>query len=49
MASLCPTGMVFVPSIAGRSHCEEEATHFEDVEQGAHVLLQAARRLAESV
>lgn len=49
MASLCPTGMVFVPSIAGKSHCEEEATHFDDVEQGANVLLHAALRLAEPV
>jgi N-carbamoyl-L-amino-acid hydrolase len=49
MASFCPTGMVFVPSIAGKSHCEEEATHFDDVEQGANVLLQAALRLAEPV
>jgi beta-ureidopropionase / N-carbamoyl-L-amino-acid hydrolase len=49
MASFCPTGMVFVPSIAGKSHCEEEATHFDDVEQGANVLLQAALHLAEAV
>jgi N-carbamoyl-L-amino-acid hydrolase len=46
MATLCPTGMVFVPSIAGKSHCEEEATDFDDVERGANVLLQAALRLA---
>jgi N-carbamoyl-L-amino-acid hydrolase len=49
MAGLCPTGMVFVPSIAGKSHCEEEATNFDDVEQGANVLLHAALRLAEPV
>jgi N-carbamoyl-L-amino-acid hydrolase len=49
MASFCPTGMVFVPSVAGKSHCEEETTHFDDVEQGANVLLQAALRLAEPV
>jgi N-carbamoyl-L-amino-acid hydrolase len=47
MASVCPTGMVFVPSIAGKSHCEEEATGFDDVERGANVLLHAALRLAE--
>jgi beta-ureidopropionase / N-carbamoyl-L-amino-acid hydrolase len=47
MATLCPTGMVFVPSIAGKSHCEEEATHFDDVERGANVLLQTAVRLAQ--
>jgi len=49
MATLCPTGMVFVPSIAGKSHCEEEATDFDDVERGANVLLHAALRLAEPV
>ncbi len=46
MATLCPTGMVFVPSIAGKSHCEEEATHFDDIEHGANVLLRAALTLA---
>jgi N-carbamoyl-L-amino-acid hydrolase len=46
MASLCPAGMVFVPSIAGKSHCEEEATHFDDIEHGANVLLHAALTLA---
>lgn len=49
MASLCPTGMVFVPSIAGKSHCEDEATHFDDIEHGANVLLQAALKLAGEV
>ncbi|HEV8306787.1 MAG TPA: Zn-dependent hydrolase [Methylomirabilota bacterium] len=46
MATLCPTGMVFVPSIGGKSHCEDEATHFDDIEQGANVLLRAALALA---
>ncbi|HEV8677066.1 MAG TPA: Zn-dependent hydrolase [Methylomirabilota bacterium] len=46
MAAVCPTGMVFVPSIGGKSHCEEEATRFEDIEHGANVLLQAALTLA---
>jgi N-carbamoyl-L-amino-acid hydrolase len=46
MATLCPTGMVFVPSIGGKSHCEEEATAFDDVEHGANVLLHAALALA---
>jgi beta-ureidopropionase / N-carbamoyl-L-amino-acid hydrolase len=47
MAALCPAGMVFVPSIAGKSHCEEEATHFDDIEHGANVLLHAALTLAQ--
>ncbi|MBI3455688.1 MAG: Zn-dependent hydrolase [Candidatus Rokubacteria bacterium] len=49
MAGICPTGMVFVPSIAGKSHCEEEATHFDDIEHGANVLLDAALALASEV
>jgi N-carbamoyl-L-amino-acid hydrolase len=46
MATLCPTGMVFVPSIGGKSHCEDEATDFADIEHGANVLLHAALALA---
>jgi len=48
MAAICPTGMVFVPSRAGRSHCEEEFTPMDDVEHGANVLLGACASLAES-
>jgi N-carbamoyl-L-amino-acid hydrolase len=49
MATLCPTGMVFVPSIAGKSHCEDEATALDDVEHGANVLLATALGLAGQV
>ena len=40
------TGMVFVPSIGGRSHCPEEATAAEDVVLGTRVLATALRDLA---
>lgn len=46
MAAICPTGMIFVPSRDGRSHCEEEFTPMDDVEKGANTLLLAASRLA---
>ena len=46
MAAICPTGMVFVPSRAGRSHCEEEFTELDDIEHGANTLLLAAAELA---
>ena len=46
MAAICPTGMVFVPSRAGRSHCEEEFTAMDDIEHGANVLLLACASLA---
>ncbi|MEK7444577.1 MAG: Zn-dependent hydrolase, partial [candidate division NC10 bacterium] len=46
MAAIAPTGMIFVPSRAGRSHCEEEITPMDDVEHGANTLLLAAAELA---
>ncbi|MBI3104075.1 MAG: Zn-dependent hydrolase [Candidatus Rokubacteria bacterium] len=46
MAAIAPTGMIFVPSRAGRSHCEEELTPMDDVEHGANTLLLAAAELA---
>ena len=46
MAAICPTGMIFVPSRDGRSHCEEEFTPMDDIEHGANTLLLAAARLA---
>ncbi len=48
MAAICPTGMVFVPSRGGRSHCEEEFTALADIEHGANTLLLAAAQLAET-
>jgi N-carbamoyl-L-amino-acid hydrolase len=36
---VCPTAMIFVPSIGGRSHVEVERTSWEDCEAGANVLL----------
>ena len=46
MAAIGPTGMVFVPSRDGRSHCEEEFTPIDDIEYGANTLLGAALELA---
>jgi len=46
MAAICPTGMVFVPSRGGRSHCEEEFTPLDDIEHGANTLFLAAASLA---
>lgn len=48
MAVLCPTGMIFVPSRGGRSHCEEEFTPMDDIEHGANTLLLAALDLAQA-
>jgi len=49
MAAIGPTGMVFVPSHDGRSHCEEEFTKMDDIEHGANTLLGAAVELAGGV
>jgi len=39
IASYVPTAMLFVPSINGKSHCEEELTSWEDCEKGVNVIL----------
>jgi N-carbamoyl-L-amino-acid hydrolase len=39
MSRVCPTAMILVPSIDGRSHVEVERTTWEDCEAGANVLL----------
>jgi len=41
MNQVCPTAMIFVPSIGGRSHVEVENTRWEDCEAGGNVLLHA--------
>lgn len=46
MADIAPTGMIFVPTVNGKSHCEEEAAPWEDIEKGANVLLQTTLALA---
>ena len=47
MQKVCPTGMVFVRSTGGLSHCEEEHSAPEDLEAGTNVLVHAALRLAD--
>jgi N-carbamoyl-L-amino-acid hydrolase len=41
MAAICPTAMIFVPSVGGVSHSPDELTHDEDCVNGANVLLNA--------
>ncbi|WP_460854612.1 M20 family metallo-hydrolase [Nocardiopsis coralliicola] len=45
MSALCPTGMIFVPSHQGRSHCPEEWTDSTDIYAGVHTLLATLLRL----
>lgn len=39
MASYIPSAMIFVPSVNGKSHDEDELTSWEDCEKGVNVLL----------
>jgi N-carbamoyl-L-amino-acid hydrolase len=49
MASICPAGMVFVPSVDGSSHSAREFTRDEDMINGANVLLRAVLGMSENV
>jgi beta-ureidopropionase / N-carbamoyl-L-amino-acid hydrolase len=49
MASLTRTGMLFVPSIDGKSHCPEEESRMEDIEKAANVLLRSIIALDQIV
>ena len=44
--SLCPAGMIFVPSKDGASHSPREFTAWQDCINGANVLLQTVLRLS---
>lgn len=45
IASVVPTAMIFVPSIHGKSHCEEEETSYEDCAKGADILIETVLNL----
>lgn len=45
LASYIPTVMVFVQSINGKSHCEEELTRWDDCEKGVNILLETVLSL----
>lgn len=47
LASVVPSGMIFVPSINGCSHCPQEDTATADLVAGANVLLHTALILAQ--
>jgi N-carbamoyl-L-amino-acid hydrolase len=46
LARICPTGMVFVPSVNGLSHNIAELTHPDDLAAGADTLLHVVLSLA---
>ncbi len=46
MSRICPTAMIFVPSVDGISHNPKEFTNDADMVNGANVLLDVVKRLA---
>ncbi|WCS25706.1 Zn-dependent hydrolase [Methylobacterium sp. NMS14P] len=46
MARICPSAMIFVPSIGGISHNPREQTHARDLEAGVNILLDVASHLS---
>ena len=38
MSAICSVGMIFVPSIGGKSHCPEESTNFDHLALAAEIL-----------
>lgn len=46
MAELAPTGMIFVRTRDGKSHCEEEEAAWSDIDAAANLLLHTVERLA---
>lgn len=49
LAAVCPTAMIFVPSVDGISHNVREFTHPQHIEAGANVLLAVLCELAGTV
>jgi N-carbamoyl-L-amino-acid hydrolase len=47
LATFCPSGLIFVPSVDGYSHSPREFTAWQDCVNGANVLLHAALTLAQ--
>lgn len=45
IASYIPSAMVFVPSMNGKSHCEEELTTWGDCEKGVNIILETVLSL----
>jgi N-carbamoyl-L-amino-acid hydrolase len=48
LADLTRAGLVFVPSVGGKTHNEREFTEWSDVVAGVEVFAEATRRLADS-
>jgi N-carbamoyl-L-amino-acid hydrolase len=49
MSTLCPAGMIFVPSAGGISHAPEEFTPWDQIEAGLRVLAESIQHLDQGV
>ncbi len=47
LAKNTDSALLFVPSVAGKSHCPEELTPYEDIERGCNLLLDIVIDLAQ--
>jgi N-carbamoyl-L-amino-acid hydrolase len=48
VAGFLPSAMIFVPSVNGKSHCEEELTSYEECEMGVNVVLETVMSVLSS-
>jgi N-carbamoyl-L-amino-acid hydrolase len=48
VAGFLPSAMIFVPSVNGKSHCEEELTSYEECEMGVNVVLETVLSILSS-
>lgn len=46
MTDVTDVGMIFIPSIKGKSHCPEEFSKLEDIKAGCNLLLKTVKSLA---
>jgi N-carbamoyl-L-amino-acid hydrolase len=49
LSAVCPSGMIFVPSVDGISHSPRELSEWQDCVNGANVLLKSAFKLADQI
>ena len=45
LAKFVPAGMLFIPSLGGKSHCKEELSRSSDIVRGAEILLETVLAL----